>query len=162
MKTTLNKIREHSPCSREWQKLLDGLGKTGADDEPLDIRTIIEINGIDDALWALRAVEGHDREIRLFGVWCCDQIGHLITDPRSKNAVEADRSSVAGASVGTAAWKAARNAAGVAAEVAEWDEAGTIAWVTARNAAWNAARNAQKTELIRICEQIESNKKESK
>ena len=34
MKTTLNKIREHSPCESGWRKLLAHLGKTKSDDEP--------------------------------------------------------------------------------------------------------------------------------
>lgn len=33
--TTLNKIRAHSPCASGWEKLLNHLGKTKADDEPL-------------------------------------------------------------------------------------------------------------------------------
>ena len=32
MKTTLNKIRKHSPCSSGWTTLLTNLGKTKADD----------------------------------------------------------------------------------------------------------------------------------
>ena len=33
--TTLNKIREYSPCTDGWEKLLKYLGKSKADDEPL-------------------------------------------------------------------------------------------------------------------------------
>jgi hypothetical protein len=56
MKTNLNKIREHGPCASGWSKLLTHMGKTKADDEPLSIATIVESNGLDDALWCLRAV----------------------------------------------------------------------------------------------------------
>lgn len=49
MNTTLNKIRAHSPCVLGWSKLLDNLGKTQADDEPLAITTILDSNGLDDA-----------------------------------------------------------------------------------------------------------------
>ena len=51
MKTTLNKIRKHSPCADGWQKLLTSLGKTKADDEPLSLLTILDSNGLDDAIW---------------------------------------------------------------------------------------------------------------
>jgi hypothetical protein len=34
IKTTLNRIRAHSPCQEGWEKLLNHLGKTKADDEP--------------------------------------------------------------------------------------------------------------------------------
>ena len=84
MKTTLNKIRAHSPCADGWAKLLAHLGKTRADDAELDLLTIIESNGLDDALWCLRAVDGFDREKRLYAVWCARQVEHLNPDPRVK------------------------------------------------------------------------------
>lgn len=88
MKTTLNKIKEHTPCADGWAKLLGHLGKTKPDDEELQLLTILESNGYEDALWALRAVEGHDREIRLFAVRCARRKQHLMTDPRSVNALD--------------------------------------------------------------------------
>ena len=86
--TTLNKIREWNPCAHGWRKLLRHLGKTEADDEPLPLLTILESNGLDDTLWCLRAVEGHDSEIRLFAVWCARQVAHLMTDERSLKALD--------------------------------------------------------------------------
>ena len=83
MKTTLKKIRAHSPCSDGWANLLRGLSKVQADDEPLWIDQILDHNGLDDALWCLQAVEGCDREIRLYAVWCARRVQHLLTDPRS-------------------------------------------------------------------------------
>ena len=58
MKTTLNVIRSKKPCAPGWEKLLKGLGKTVADDEPLDFDTIVEINGVDDAIWCFCAIDG--------------------------------------------------------------------------------------------------------
>ena len=88
MKTTLNAIRAHDPCAEGWKKLLAYLGKTKADDEQLSLLTILDSNGIDDALWALRAVEGHDREKLLYAVWCVRHVEHLLTDQRSLDALE--------------------------------------------------------------------------
>lgn len=87
MKTTLNQIREHSPCAEGWEKLLRTLGKTKADDEPVSITQVLDSNGLEDALWCLRAVAGCDREIRLFAVWCARQVEHLMSDERSKQAL---------------------------------------------------------------------------
>ena len=53
--TTLAEIRAHSPCQNGWAKLLAHLGKSKADDEPLELLAILESNGLDDALWCLRA-----------------------------------------------------------------------------------------------------------
>lgn len=147
MQTTLNKIREHAPCHEGWTKLLRTLNKTKADDEPVSIVQIIDSNGLDDALWCLRAVEGHDREIRLFAVWCARQVEHLMTDERSKNALNvAERHANGEATDEELA--AARAAASDAASDAAWD----AAWDAARA----AARAAQEAELRRVCARIEA------
>ncbi len=86
--TTLNAIRDHSPCESGWKKLLANLRKTKGDDEPLSLVSILDSNGLKDALWCLRAVEGHDREIRLYAVWCARQVQHLMSDPRGIQAVD--------------------------------------------------------------------------
>ena len=144
MKTTLNKIREHNPCKDGWEKLLTYLGKTKADDEPLAITTIIDSNGLDDALWCLRAVEGHHKEIRLFAVWCARQVQHLMKDQRSLDALDvAERYANGDATDAelTAAADAARAAAADAARAAAADAARaarSAAWA-ARSAAWDAA-----------------------
>ena len=176
MKTTLNKIRKHSPCADGWEKLLKYLGKTKADDEPLPITTIIDSNGLDDALWCLRAVEGHDKEIRLFAVWCARQVQHLLTDKRSLDALDVAEHYANGeatedelAAAGDAARDAVRaaRAAGAAAAEAAWDAAQTAvraaraagaaaeaagaaaedaAEAAARDAAWDAAWDAARTK----------------
>ena len=78
MNTTLNQIRDKSPCSNSWTKLLKHLGKTTADEAPLSIVTILDSNGLDDALWCLRAVTGHHREMRLYAVDCARSVQHLM------------------------------------------------------------------------------------
>jgi hypothetical protein len=89
MKTTLNAIRAHQPCADGWKKLLQHLGKTKADDEELSIKTILTSNGLEDALWCLRVVEGREKEIRLLAVAYARQVQHLMTDPRSIAAMAA-------------------------------------------------------------------------
>ena len=167
--TTLNKIREHAPCSDGWTKLLRHLGKTTADDQPVSLLTVLESNGLDDALWCLRAVDGHQREMRLYAVWCARQAQHLMASPRSLAALDlAERYAngeatddelaaawdaawdaardAAWAAAGAVAWDAAgaaaRDVAWAAAGAVAWDAAGDAAWAAARDAAWAAARDA--------------------
>ena len=128
MKTTLNKIRVHSPCANGWEKLLKNLGKTRADDEPLALTTILESNGLDDALWCLRAVDGHEREMRLYAVECARSVQHLMTDKRSLDAIDVAERFANGKATQQelnaawgAAWGAARAAAGGAARAAAGD-----------------------------------------
>ena len=177
--TTLNAIREHGPCADGWKKLLNHLGKTGADDEPLSLVTILDSNGLDDALWCLRAMPEHNKHWRLYAVWCARQVQHLMTDARSVAALDvAERHAhgtasnqelaAAWAAAGIAAWDAARAAAGIAA----WDAARAAArdaawaaaraaardaaWDAARAAAWAAARDAQTARLREVCAQIDA------
>ena len=152
--TTLAKIREHDPCADGWAKLLKHLGKTEADNEPLSLLTILESNGLDDALWALQAVEGKDKEIRLFAVACARDVQHLMTDQRSIDALnvaeryaqgEATDDEIAAArdaaraAVWDPTWSAARIASWAAADAAR---AAADAARAAAGAAWAAARAA--------------------
>jgi len=162
MNTTLNKIREHQPCADGWKKLLTNLGKTQADDEPLDLITILNSNGLDDALWCLRAVDGHEKDMRLYAVWCARQVQHLMTDPRSLAALDVaerhahgqatdDELAAAGSAAQAAwqatwqaAWRVASGPAAGSAAQAAWQAA---AWAAAWGAAWGAARDAQEKHL---------------
>lgn len=125
--TTLNEIRRHSPCHDGWEKLLSHLGKTKADDEPLSLLTILDSNGLDDALWSARAIKGHDRDFRLFAVWSARQVQHLMTDIRSLNALDIAESFANGLCD-----DAARDAAGDAARAAA--DAAWAAGAAARDA----------------------------
>jgi hypothetical protein len=159
--TTLNAIRAHDPCVEGWGKLLAHLGKTGPDDEPVTLATILDSNGLDDALWALRCVTGHDGAIRHYAVWCARQVQHLMTDPRSLAALDVAERYADGlatdeelSAAWDAAWAAARTAAWTAAWAAAWAAARTAAWAAAwdaaRTAAWAAARDVQAAEFRRL------------
>ena len=140
--TTLNRIREHEPCTGGWRQLLKHLGKTEADDDLLPLSTILDSNGLDDALWCLRAVEGCDREIRLYAVWCARHVEHLMTDPRSLAALDVAERYAKGMATDEEL-RAARDAAGDAARDAAGDAAGA------------AAEAAQKQKLIEVCEGVQ-------
>ena len=87
--TTLNKIDALNPCDDDrWEKLLKHLGKTQPDDEPLTYLTILESNGLDDALWCCSVEPKYDKEWRLYAVWCARRVQHLMTDPRSLKALD--------------------------------------------------------------------------
>ena len=175
--TTLNKIKACSPCEEGWKQLLKYLGKTKADDEPLRFLTILESNGLDDALWCCRAAPDYDREWGLFAVWCARQVQHLMTDQRSLDALDVAERFANGEATSEelraawdAAWAAARDAAWDAAWAAAWDAAwaaaGDAAIAAARDAAiaaardaaiaaaWDAARAAQEQEFKRIITKV--------
>ena len=147
MKTTLNHIRAFVPCTSGWTKLLAHLGKTKADDEPLSILTILKSNGLDDALWCLRAVEVMDKEIRLLTVSFARQVQHLMTDPRSLEALDVAERFANG--LATQDELAAANAASNAAAYAAANTANATAMAAARAAyaAYAAANTANATAM---------------
>ena len=125
------------------------------------------------SLRLVRKIEAYnDKNLRLFACWCLRQIWHLLTDERSKNAVEVLEKyangeaskeelavardaawAVAGDAARAAAWDAARaaawdaawDAARAAARAAAW----AAAWAAARDAALDAARDAERKWQIR-------------
>ena len=127
MKTTLNKIKNAGACTDRYKVLLASLNKTEADNDPLTIRDILKSNGLDDALWALRTVEGKDRELRLFACDCAEMVLPIFEkkypdDKRPRYAIEVARRyaegqatdeerAAAGDAAMAAAWAAARAAA---------------------------------------------------
>jgi hypothetical protein len=87
MKTTLRQIHGAYPCIQGYRQLLRHLGPNFGKDTPISLATVIDSNGIVDALWCLRAVMGYRREKRLFAVWCARQVQHLFKDERSLNSL---------------------------------------------------------------------------
>lgn len=150
--TTLNAIREHSPCADGWANLLAHLGKTGPDDEPLPLVTILDSNGFDDALWALRAVDRDYGRMRRYAVWCARQVQHLMKDSHALHALDVAERHADGL-VSDDDLREARYAVGVRARYPEKpaiDVAQRAAWSAAwdapceavYDAAWTAARAA--------------------
>ena len=161
MQTTLNKIREHQPCKEGWEKLLKNLKKTKSDDEPLLLLTILDSNGLDDALWCMRAIDGRDKEIRLYAVWCARQVQHLMKDPRSLAALDVAEWFANGEATVeelAAAMDAARGAAWGAARAAASDTARAAASDTVWDASWAAARDAQEARLREVCNEVQGAK----
>ena len=171
MQTTLRKIRADRPCGVRlkdgqrvgYLKLRHHLGEDYGDDTPIDITTIVDSNGLDYALWCLRAVDGHAREMLLYAYWCARQVPSLMEDPRSVAApdVADDEPAAARAAGAEAAWAAlaARAALGaLAATDASWAalpaKEGARAALAAARDARDAASAAQADELRRVCAEI--------
>jgi len=136
--TTLNAIRAASPCHDGWTKLLKHLGKTFADDQPLPLLTVLDSNGLYDALRVLDNTKCNPRLARHFGAWCAEQVlpifeANCPNDIRPRNAIAVARNDAATPQERAAAWAAARAAWGAGAA-----RASGAAWAAARAAAWDA------------------------
>ena len=155
--------------------MLTFLGKTGADDDPLPLVTILQSNGLDDALWCLMTITGHDNEIIRFALACAQEVKHLMTDQRSLDALDAlarhlesplsreelDQvlaaagAAARAAAARTAAWvaqvaarTAARAAVGAAAEAATEAVAEAAAWAAAWAAEAGAEARARQVQIF--------------
>lgn len=179
---TLKELRKAGACTKGYTKGYNKLvcrlsGKTFNPeretyirfkyDEPISIKTILESNGFNDALWATRCVPGVDRDLRLFAVWCARQVQHLMGDERSINAIDTAERYANGEATDaelTAARDAARDAAQEAAwadamEAARdtvWEDAWAAAWAATWHAGWAVAgestKNAQREMFVRMLE----------
>ena len=140
--TTLKDIKAQHPCAVGWSKLLKSLNKTKEDNELLSFLSILKSNGLNDALWCLRALKDNDRAARLYAIWCARQVEHLDLTGVSRNINNISEQYANGNATFQeleAAWEAA-GAAARAAVAAAWEAAGA------------AAREAQKQEFIkRFC-----------
>jgi len=168
--TTLNRIRDASPCEDGWTKLLKHIGKTKADDEPLSLLIVLDSNGLEDALWVLSYAMPDHRLARHFQAWCADQVLHIfeakrphdtrvrdqIAMLRNDDATDEERKATREAAwaagdaawaAGDAAWAAARAAAQDAACAAACAAAWAAAQDAARAAAQDAAQDAQERQL---------------
>ena len=138
--TTFKRLRKAGACEHRYKFLRQAL-KGVEDTEPINLLTILETNGLDDALWALRATtENSDKVARLMAADFAEEVLPLWRkysqnkDPEL--AIQAARDFANGlitheemAAAGDAAWDA---------RAAAWAAAGAAARATAGAAAWTA------------------------
>jgi hypothetical protein len=149
--TTLNRIRQADPCIEGWTKLLAFLNKTQADDEQLDLLTILESNGVHDCIWAFQCTDNHDSIYRHMAADFAESTLHIYeaaypNDNRPRLAIQAARDyadgkiSAATSDAAWDAWAAARAATRAAARAADR---------AASDAAWDAELEKQKAIIIK-------------
>lgn len=133
--TTLARIREHSPCEDGWKKLCKSLGgiRNYGKDTPVSLLQILDSNGLNDALWCLRACDAEDFA-RDFARWCALQVAHLWEPP----AVTLEYLNKGNAAMREAAWAAA-----FAAEAAEAAWSSLAAYAARAQSVLDAASAAQ-------------------
>jgi hypothetical protein len=159
--TTFARAKEAHACFGSYHKFAKfkgGVRKWGKD-TPFPLSEVVEVCGLDDALWALKIVlekqEG-DRIARVFACDCAERALPIFekeypNDKRPRLAIEVARHYASGqateeqltAARAAALAAAAEAAAGAAAEAAE-----ATAWAAAKAAeatAWAAAKAAEAT-----------------
>jgi len=172
--TSFRLLHDAGACKERYRFLAKALGgiKAYGRDTPITLLQILNINGLDDALWALRACPDSDTFARLLA---CDYAEHVLRifetrypdDYRPREAIAVSRRYARGEATDAelsaardaardvgAAWnaaEAARDAAWNAAEAAR-DAAWYAARSAARAAAWTAERMWQEARLRELLE----------
>ena len=162
--TTFRRAREAKACPdryRHFARAVGGVEKYG-EDTPIPLSRILTINGLADALWALRCVVPKDVAERdsLARLLACDYAEHVLplykqqypTDRRPHEAIETARRFVRGeASLGElvaaekAAWAAGATSEAAGAARAAW-AAGAAERASAAEREWQARRLLERLE----------------
>ena len=77
--TTKARLRAKRACADRYNHLC-GWAPAG-DEAPIPLEDILENNGIEDAIWALRSMDKDGGLAGWFARWCADQVLHLWGAP---------------------------------------------------------------------------------
>ena len=99
MYITLRQIKANQPCERSWNMLQAMLSTSHFSGVTMDTKLPLRLgltlwpqenikSNVDDVLWCFNAVDTNIRERKLFVVWLAQQAKHLMTDVRSRDALE--------------------------------------------------------------------------
>jgi len=147
--TRFRLLHDAGACKERYRFLAKALGgiKAYGRDTPITLLQILDINGFDDALWALRACDDAETFSRLLA---CDYAEHVLPifetqypdDDRPRKAIAVSRRHAHGEATDaelSAAWAA-------------WDAAWYAAEAAARDAAWHAECTWQEARLRELLE----------
>ena len=151
LETTLNRLCEHNPCTTGYATLLASLGGPCDPDGPINLLHILDSNGVDDCLWALRAtIQDSEQVARLMASDFAELALPIFerarpTDARPRNTIAVARRYARGEAT-EEELSAARDAAGAAG--AAGDAGAAAARAAARTAARAAARSATWAAIV--------------
>jgi len=148
LQVTFNTLKRYHACQDRYSYLSKSLGgdEIYGLDTPINVLTILEHNGLGDAICALRAtLQSSDKVCRLFSADCAESVLHIfedeqLDDMRPRNAIQAARDFANGliswSELKDAAWDAwdASNLMTTGADLAAW-----AAWAASDSVAADAA-----------------------
>ena len=68
--TTLKRLNDNNACSRGYDLIANHVGQGFSGD--IDLLTILEVNGLSDCIWALRATDGGKELAVAFAIYCAE------------------------------------------------------------------------------------------
>ena len=153
MHTTLKQLREVNACTERYTFLRKAIGPKYGDKKPITMTQILDLNGMDDCLWAISHTQNGAGE-KLLRLFACDCAEHVLPifdkkypkDARPRECIAVARR-YANGEASNEEMAAARDAAGAAwaAAWAAWAAAGDAR--DAAGAARAAAGDARDAEI---------------
>ena len=144
---TLAQIKEYSPSASVWSKVFKA-NKTffGGDDadlnKPFPVSSILDSNGLEDTLWALRCLPEYNVLWRKFAWWCAVQVKDYAGDDRVSRCLEVVKRYCEGLATDEEL-SAARSEA--QSEAARLGQLHFAPLATAAEATWAVARSAEES-----------------
>ena len=157
LQVTFNTLKSYHACQDGYVRLSKSLGgdEIYGLDTLINVLTILERNGLEDAIWALRAtLQSSDKVCRLFAADCAESVLHIFEekypdDMRPRNAIQAARDFANGL-IGIDELKDAASAAMAASAAnAAWAARGaSAAWAASAASAASAAMAAMAVNAV--------------
>ena len=157
LQVTFNTLKSYHACQDSYVRLSKSLGgdEIYGLDTPINVLTILEHNGLEDAIWALRAtLQSSDKVCRLFSADCAESVLHIFEDEqpddmRPRNTIQAARDFANGL-IGIDELKDAASAAMAASAAnAAWAARGaSAAWAASAASAASAAMAAMAVNAV--------------
>ena len=147
--TTLKKLEENNACRDRYNFLVAALGEDYGAETPIPVSQILKTNGLNDAIWALRAADGGKEIAVKFAIACAERVLPIFEerfpdDDRPRKAIQT-------AKKGTARAADAADAATAAAQ----DASDAVAALSATVAKLVASLKAQITSLTNLVIKIQ-------
>lgn len=141
---TFRQAREEGACPGSYRRMarhVGGITRFGRD-TPLPIATVLDVLGLEDALWALDAA-GYRRVLRLWACDCAERAVQIFErarpgDRRPREAVRVSRLHARAAEPEDVSWETAWDAARDASFVASWST--SLDGALADERAWQTER----------------------
>ena len=137
MQTTLKQLRAAHACTERYKFLRTALGPNYGDSTPITMTQILDINGLDDCLWALSHTQDCGNFLRSFLCDCAERVLPIFekwdaTDKRPHNCIAVTRAFIEGKATREEMQQAEDWAADAsrAAEAAEAARAAELQWQT--------------------------------
>ena len=105
--TTFEKLKDYDACPSRYKHLakqLGGIEQYGAE-TPITLLQILDANGVEDTLWALRTCKLTDSDKKQLRLLACDYAEHVLSifekrypdDKRPRHCIETTRKYIAAA-----------------------------------------------------------------